>query len=465
MEKKKQERIFGTDGVRGRAGEGWLAPAAVAAIGRAAGDVLGAKSAGTRRPQALVGHDGRRSGPELEAALASGLASRSFEVKSVGLITTPGLALLTRLEEFRLGAMLSASHNPAEDNGIKLFSENGEKLSDETELEIEKRLLRAPTEATPPASAGARAPASHASPPHDESLEATYFSYLVEQAAAGLRLDGLSIVVDCANGGGSRVAPRVFGRLGAVVRAIAADPDGDNINLRCGATHPEALQEEVRGQSAHLGLALDGDGDRSILVDERGELVDGDAILAILGRHAMQRGDLPDPRIVATVMSNRGLHKALREVGVGVVTVDVGDRRVVEALRREKLRLGGEQSGHVVFGPDHFYIGDGIYTALRVLRVLSETQRPLSELASVYRPFPQVLLNVRVAQKPPLADVPRLARARSKVEEELGEDGRVLLRYSGTEPLVRVMVEGPDLPRIQSQAQELADLIAAEIGS
>jgi phosphoglucosamine mutase len=462
MEKKKQERIFGTDGVRGRAGEGWLAPSAVAAIGRAAGEVLGGRSAGPRRPQALVGHDGRRSGPELEAALASGLASKGFDVQSVGLITTPGLALLTRLEEFRLGAMLSASHNPAEDNGIKLFSENGEKLSDETELEIERRLLRDPAVTAPQATQTSPAKAS---PPHDDSLEAAYFGYLVEKAAAGLRLDGLSIVVDCANGGGSRVAPRVFGRLGAVVRAIAADPDGDNINLRCGATHPEALQAEVRSQSAHLGLALDGDGDRSILVDEQGELVDGDAILAILGRHAMQRGELPDPRIVATVMSNRGLHRALRDVGVGVVTVDVGDRRVVEALRREKLRLGGEQSGHVVFGPDHFYIGDGIYTTLRVLRVLAETKRPLSELASVYRPFPQVLLNVRVARQPPLADLPRLARARSKVEEELGEDGRVLLRYSGTEPLARIMVEGPDLSRIQSQAQELADLIAAEIGS
>ena len=455
----RTERIFGTDGVRGRAGEGWLAPAAVAAIGRAAGEVLGRTAAARgaaagRRPRALVGHDGRRSGPELETALASGLASRGFEVESVGLITTPGLALLTRLEEFRLGAMISASHNPAEDNGIKIFSEEGEKLTDETELAIEAELLRAPS-----------AEVSGQPPPHDAELEVAYLAYLVEKAGAGLRLDGQRVVVDCANGGGSRVAPRVFGRLGAVVHAIAAEPDGDNINLRCGATKPEALQAEVRAQGAHFGLALDGDGDRSILVDERGELVDGDAILAILGRHAKQRGELPDPRIVATVMSNRGLHRALRDVGVGVVTVDVGDRRVVEALRREGLRLGGEQSGHVVFGPDHFYIGDGIYTALRVLRVLVETKQPLSALASVYRPVPQGLLNVRVARQPPLAELAKLARARSRVEAELGEDGRVLLRYSGTEPLARVMVEGPDLSRIQSQAQELADLIAAEIGT
>ena len=280
-----------------------------------------------------------------------------------------------------------------------------------------------------------------------------------------------SVSTACASSSTARTAeaaasPRASSvASGAVVHPIAAEPDGDNINLRCGATRPEALQAEVRAQGAHLGLALDGDGDRSILVDEHGDLVDGDAILAVLGRHAKQRGELPDPRIVATVMSNRGLHRALRDVGVGVVTVDVGDRRVVEALRREHLRLGGEQSGHVVFGPDHFYIGDGIYTALRVLRVLVETEQPLSALASVYRPFPQVLLNVRVARQPPLAEIARLARARSRVEEELGEDGRVLLRYSGTEPLARVMVEGPDLSRIQSQAQELADLIAAEIGT
>ncbi len=219
----------------------------------------------------------------------------------------------------------------------------------------------------------------------------------------------------------------------------------------------------MRSNGAQFGLALDGDGDRSILVDERGEIVDGDGILALLAGHAMRKQQLPDPRIVATVMSNRGLHRALRDAGVGVVTVDVGDRRVVEALRREGLPLGGEQSGHIVFGRDHFYIGDGIYTALRVLRVLAETKRPLSELASVFRAFPQVLLNVPVARQPPLEGLQRVSRARAQIERELGEDGRVLLRYSGTEPLARVMVEGPDLERIRRQAQELADLIAAEI--
>ena len=455
----KEERIFGTDGIRGRAGEGWLRVPAVTALGCALGEVLGhehgaaGRSKGAR-PRALLGHDGRRSGPDLGAALARGLASRGFEVTSVGLITTPGLALLTRLRGFRIGAMISASHNPAEDNGVKVFSEEGDKLSDENERAIEASLRRQPSvelEGPPPA--------------HDGELEVEYLAYLVGKAGAGLRLDGMRVAVDCANGGGSRVAPRVLGRLGAVVSAIAAEPDGDNINLRCGATQPARLQEEVRSQGAKIGIALDGDGDRCILVDETGEVVNGDGILALLARHAMAKGQLPDPRIVATVMSNKGLHRALREAGVSVLTTDVGDRRVVEGLRRENLRLGGEQSGHVVFGPDHFFIGDGIYTALRVLRVMVETKTPLSELAGVYRAFPQVLLNVTVARKPSMAELPLVDGARKRIEKELGEDGRVLLRYSGTEPLARVMVEGPDLERIRSQAQELADLIAAEIGT
>lgn len=456
----KDERIFGTDGIRGRAGEGWLSVPAVTALGCALGEVLGTdheaarRSKRGRRPRALLGHDGRRSGPELEAALARGLSSHGFDVTSAGLITTPGLALLTRLQGFRIGAMISASHNPAEDNGVKVFSEEGEKLSDETERAIEARLRREPSIAIdgPP-------------PAHDGDLELGYLAYLVDKAGAGLRLDGMRIAIDCANGGGSRVAPRVLGRLGAVVSAIAAEPDGDNINLRCGATQPARLQEEVRSQGAKLGIALDGDGDRCILVDGAGEVVNGDGIMALLARHALAKGDLPDPRIVATVMSNKGLHRALRERGIGVVTVDVGDRHVVEALRRNGLRLGGEQSGHVVFGSDHYFIGDGIYTALRVLRVMIETKMPLSELAGVYRAFPQVLLNVTVARKPSLAELSRVDSARKRVEEELGQDGRVLLRYSGTEPLARVMVEGPDLERIRSQAQELADLIAAEIGA
>lgn len=451
------DRIFGTDGIRGRAGEGWLAPRSVAALGMALGDVLGpiarTQVKAGAKPRALVGHDGRRSGPELEGALARGLAKSGFVVESAGLITTPGLALLTKLERFQLGAMISASHNPAEDNGIKVFSAEGEKLSDDLELEIEARLRRTPAVAVD-------GPTPVLDPRHEE----TYLNHLVGVVAAGLRLDGVTIALDCANGGGSRVGPRVFGRLGAHVLTLAAEPDGDNINRNCGATSLGALQAHVRAHQPHLGIALDGDGDRCMLVDENGEVVHGDGMMTLLAREAVRRNELKDKRIVATVMSNKGLHRALREVGVGVVTVDVGDRRVVEGLRRENLSLGGEQSGHIVFGPDNGYIGDGLYTALRVLRVLRDTRKPLSELAGAYRPFPQVLLNVAVARKPALEGLPKVASARARVEAELGEDGRVLLRYSGTESLARVMVEGPDLERIQSQAQELATLIASEIG-
>jgi phosphoglucosamine mutase len=446
------ERIFGTDGIRGRAGEGWLTPEAVSTLGRAAGRLLA--RGGDRARTAVLGHDGRRSGPTLEAALGRGLATGGLETRSAGLITTPGLAWLVRTQGFDLGGMVSASHNPAEDNGIKLFRADGEKLSDDDERRLEQAL-----------GAGLEAADDGPAPAFDPQLEKAYLTYLVEEAATGLDLHGAGVVVDCANGGSSRVAPRVLGRLGAQVTAIHAEPDGENINRDCGSTHPASLQAEVRRQEARLGIALDGDGDRCLLVDERGALVDGDGILALVARHEVTRGAWSDPRIVATVMSNKGLHRTLRDAGVGVVTVDVGDRNVVEGLRREGLHLGGEQSGHIVFGPDHHHIGDGIYTALRVLRVMHETDRPLSELAACYHPFPQVLVNVPVASKPHVSEMPSVAEAVRAIEEELGEDGRVLLRYSGTEPLARVMIEGPDLERIQRRAHELAARISAEIGA
>ena len=448
------ERLFGTDGIRGRAGEGWLVAERASALGRSAGRVLARRNG--RPPRALLGHDGRRSGPPLEAALARGLASSGFACTSAGLCTTPGLATVGRLSGFDVTAMVSASHNPAEDNGIKLFGPGGEKLADEVEDRIE-RDARATFDADE--EWGEAAP-----PPLDPDVEERYLAHLME-AAGKLKLDGVTLALDCANGGASRVAPRLFGRLGAQVQATCCEPDGGNINQDCGATRPKALQEAVRRQEAQAGIALDGDGDRCILVDERGGLVHGDGILALLARHARAKGRLQDPRIVATVMSNRGLHRALRDVGVSVVTVDVGDRRVVEALRREGLSLGGEQSGHIVFGADNHYVGDGLYTALRVLQVMRESGRPLSELAAPYQPFPQVLVNVPVARMPAMRDLAPVAELVRATEEALGEDGRVLLRYSGTEPLARVMVEGPDEGHIRKSAQELASCIAREIGA
>lgn len=442
-------RLFGTDGIRGRYGTGWLTPGPVSALGRVIGQTL----TGAKGGSALVGHDGRRSGPELEHAISRGLRSAGVEVKSAGLITTPGVALLGKRLPFDLSVMISASHNPAADNGIKVFGAEGEKLADEVELEIERGVLADPT----PAPDGPR-------PPHDPSLELAYLDTLRE-AVGDLQLTGMTIVLDCANGGGSRVAPRILGRLGAHVVSIACSPDGDNINDGCGSTQPESLREAVRLNSADLGIALDGDGDRCILVDERAGLVNGDGILTVLARHARARGRMADARIVATVMSNKGLHRALRQVGVSVVTVDVGDRRVVEALRREQLALGGEQSGHVVFGAEHHYVGDGIYTALRTLIAMREEKKPLSELARPYQPFPQVLMNVPVASKPDWSELPSVVAAVRAVESALGEDGRVLLRYSGTEPLARVMVEGPDEQAIRRQARSIAVELEYAIGS
>ncbi len=445
-------RLFGTDGIRGRYGVGWLAPGPVSRLGRAIGQTLRPAEHG----RALVGHDGRRSGPELERALARGLSAAGLEVTSAGLITTPGLALLGKLESFDLTVMISASHNPAHDNGIKVFDAEGDKLADELEDEIEAR-VRADETTIDPSD-------DDVAPQHDATLEQRYLANLRE-ACGDLDLSGSTIVLDCANGGGSRVAPRILGRLGAHVVSIASAPDGDNINERCGSTHPEALQEAVRLNSADLGVALDGDGDRCLLVDGRGRLVDGDGILTVLARNLKAHDRLSDPRIVATVMSNRGLHRALREVGVGIVTVGVGDRRVVEALRAEGLSLGGEQSGHVVFGADNHYIGDGTYTALRVLAALREEDATLEELAAPYRAFPQVLLNVPVASKPDLEAFPAITGAVRRVEDSLGDDGRVLLRYSGTEPLARVMVEGPDEDSIRRQAREIASEIEQAIGA
>ncbi|MED6334825.1 MAG: phosphoglucosamine mutase [Planctomycetota bacterium] len=445
--------IFGTDGIRGEAGEGWLGVELVSALGRAIGMVLGRDVGAGDEQRAVLGHDGRRSGPQLEAALARGLFRAGLDVTSAGLITTPGLALVTRTRGFALGVMLSASHNPARDNGIKVLSARGDKLPDETEREIE-RVLRADLAAEP----------LGPTPVFDESLQEIYLDHLVQSAGSGLDLGGLRIAVDCANGAASQVGPRLFEQLGAKVTALFAEPDGLNINEGCGSTHPAALQRCVRETGVDLGIALDGDADRCLLVDETGELVHGDGILTLLARHAVENDAWSDTRVVATVMSNRGLHRALREVGVEVVTVGVGDRRVSEALRREELSLGGEQSGHIIFGAENHHVGDGLYTALRVLRVMRESDRPLSALASPYRPFPQVLVNVPVASKPDFSLLPSVEAAVHRIEHELAEDGRVLLRYSGTEPLARVMVEGPDAGRIRVLADELAALLGDEIG-
>ena len=455
-ESSKPKPIFGTDGIRGRAGSGWLSLQGAAHIGWAVGSVLGAQSAGSGTLRALLAHDGRRSGPELERALACGLRAAGVESESAGLLPTPGLAWLTRDQDYGLGIMVSASHNPAQDNGIKVFNAAGDKLADEVQAQIEALLHQ-----TPPDWDVDQAPR----PALQAHLEDDYLRHLVGRWGADLNLAGLSIVIDCANGAGSRSGPRALGRLGAKVHTIADRPDGENINRDCGSTHPEALMAAVREAGADVGIALDGDGDRCLLVDDQANLVDGDAILMVLARAMARQGDLPQGKIVATVMSNRGLHRALRDQGIQIVEVGVGDRNVVEAQRREGIALGGEQSGHVILGEANHFIGDGLVTALAVLRERVDSASSLSELTRAFETMPQILINVPVREKPPLDTIEGLSERVQAFEQELGQDGRILLRYSGTEKLARVMVEGPNPDRIQVQAKELADWIDNAIGA
>ncbi|MEL6429983.1 MAG: phosphoglucosamine mutase [Planctomycetota bacterium] len=452
--------IFGTDGVRGRALEGWLAEDAVEALGRAAALVLGGADGTERR--ALLAHDGRASAAPLSSALARGFAHAGLGTASAGLLPTPGLAWLTTTrDDVAFGAMISASHNPAHDNGIKLFGPGGRKLTDDQQRAIEERIR---PELENVRLGGPRADAeAHV----DAALADAYATHLSELAAgSGHRLDlsGMRVAIDCANGAASEVGPRVLRSLGADVDVLFGSPDGSNINADCGSTSPERLREHVAGTSAAFGIALDGDADRCLLVDETGALVDGDAIMAILARDAADRGAWSDPRIVATVMSNRGLHRALEPKGIGVVEVGVGDRQVVEGLESEGLVLGGEKSGHIIFAEDGVFIGDGLLTALHVLGVSARTGQPLGALAAPFVPFPQVLLGLPVAAKPPLDTLAGFRELVGAFEAELGNDGRVNVRYSGTEPKARVMVEGPDEARIRAMAEELVDKLRAEIG-
>jgi len=456
--KKSDGPIFGTDGIRGRALEGWLSPAAVEALGRAAGAVLARSSDGSEG-RALIAHDGRASAGPLQEALARGLAQSGIRATTAGLLPTPGLAWLTGSRPVALGAMISASHNPAEDNGIKLFAGGGNKLTDAQQAEIEIR-LRDELERIDPDGEAGESPLER-----DDSLRSAYADHLVALGSEGdpLDLNGLKIVLDGANGAASSVGPDVLARLGAEVLSLHCAPDGLNINAGCGSTHPESLQARVLEAGASLGIALDGDADRCLLVDERGELVDGDAIMTIIARDAADRGLWEDRRIVATVMSNRGLHRALAPSGIGVHEVGVGDRQVVEGLRSEGLCLGGEKSGHIIFGSENGFIGDGLLTALHVLGVAARNKAALSTLAAPFVPFPQVLLGLVVASKPDLETLSEFQALRARFEEELGADGRVNVRYSGTEPKARVMIEGADAQRIEQMAVQLSEALAKEI--
>jgi phosphoglucosamine mutase len=440
--------LFGTDGVRGLA-NGDLTPELALAVASAAARVLVSHDA-SHRPVAVVGRDPRASGEMLEAAVVAGLTSAGADALLVGVVPTPAVAFLTASYGADLGVVLSASHNPMPDNGVKLFAAGGLKLPDEIEAEIEAAVDAGPDIRPIGAAIGRIRQA-------DDALE-RYGAHLLN--AQPTRLDGLHVVVDCAHGAASGVAPEIYRGAGAQVTTIAAAPDGLNINDGVGSTHLEPLVDAVRRSGAHLGIAHDGDADRCLAVDSTGALVDGDQILAICALALREAEALRADTVVATVMSNLGFHHAMRAAGIDVLTTAVGDRYVLEALRARNLSLGGEQSGHLVF-TDAATTGDGLLTALHLMARVVGTGASLSELASVVQRLPQTLVNVRVGDREAVACSAEVEAAVKAAEAELGESGRVLLRPSGTEQLVRVMVEASTQERADSIAARLAEVVAA----
>jgi phosphoglucosamine mutase len=442
---------FGTDGVRGVANRD-LTPELVTALGRAAARVLGAD-----RPF-VIGRDTRRSGPLLESALVAGLCSEGADVERVGVLPTPGVAYLAQLFDAP-AAVISASHNPYPDNGVKLFSRGGRKIADGPEQRIELELRRLVD-----AGAGDGPDGPGVGVARDRlGAAADYIAHLVA-ALGGRRLDGQSVVVDCGNGAAFEVAPWALRVQGAWVRVLHDQPDGTNINAGCGSTDPGQLQQAVLAASASAGLAFDGDADRVIAVDERGNLVDGDQMLAIIALDLHERGELEGDAVVTTVMSNLGLRRALVERGIEVVETPVGDRNVLTALEERGLSLGGEQSGHVIV-TDLATTGDGTLTGMLLLDVMARRGRPLSELAAVVEPLPQVLRSVQVGDGAGLEDDGAFRAELKAVEQELGADGRVLVRPSGTEPVVRVMVEAPTTEQAETAATRMAAAVERACGS
>lgn len=450
-----KKRLFGTDGVRGVANIYPMTTEIAMQLGRAAAYIF--KKDNPRRHRIVIGKDTRLSGYMIENALVAGICSMGVDVLLVGPLPTPGIAFITSSMRADAGVVISASHNPYQDNGIKFFSADGFKLPDETELEIEKLIFGNEIDSLRPVA--------------DEVGKAfriddacgRYIVFLKNAFPQELDLLGLKIVLDCANGAAYKVAPAVLRELGAEVITLGVKPNGSNINAGCGSLYPEVIARAVKEHGAHLGMALDGDADRVIFVDEQGQEVDGDQIMAICSLDMMKQGKLAHNTLVATVMSNLGLDIALRDAGGRVIKTAVGDRYVVEEMRRGGYNLGGEQSGHMIF-LDHNTTGDGMVSALQLLAIMQRTGKPLSELAGVMTTLPQVLLNVRVASRQDINIVPEIARTVKDAEEKLAETGRVLIRYSGTEPLLRIMLEGQDEKLITELAKGIVDVIERHLG-
>lgn len=444
-------RLFGTDGVRGIANKE-LTPELALQLGRAGAVVLAEKA--QRRPKVLIGKDTRISGDMLEAALIAGTTSTGADVFLLGVLPTPAVAYLTKFLQADAGIMISASHNPVEDNGIKFFADTGFKLSDQTEDQIEA-LIKSGMDLRP---IGADLGRVH----HQENALELYIEYLL--STVDLDLTRLHIAVDCANGSASQAAPAVLARLGARVSVINNQPNGININVNCGSTHIEVLQEYVKQVKADFGFSYDGDADRVLAVDELGNVVDGDQIMAICGLHLLAEGKLPQKKIAATVYSNGGLNEAVERAGGQVVTTAAGDRYVLEAMLEQGLALGGEQSGHIIF-LEHGTTGDGILTTLQLLAVVKQSGKKLSELAQVMPIYPQMLKNVRVTSKEGWDQNPRIREAINAAKARLGTKGRIFVRASGTEPKIRVMGEHPDADLLAQAVDAVVEVIQAELGA
>jgi phosphoglucosamine mutase len=450
------KKLFGTDGIRAVAGQSPLDPATIHAVGLALAHTL---KASTPQPHVLLGMDTRESSNWIAASLTAGLAAGGASVENAGVITTPAVAHLTHTHGFAAGVVISASHNPWQDNGIKLFGPDGYKLPDTTELAIEREIFTQLANATD----NGQQTTDNAAPPINEADRAEYTRFLLA-AVPGLSLDNQRLVVDCANGAASAVAPQLFADLGGTVLITHAAPNGRNINLGCGALHPEVVAEEVVKHKASLGITFDGDADRVLFADEHGRVVNGDAVLLLAGRDLHARGELANATIVATTMSNMGLEAALARSGIAMLRAPVGDKYVLEQMLATGASLGGEQSGHIIFS-GRSTTGDGLLTALLVLDILHRTRHTLAELTADLKNFPQVIVNVKVREKKPLDGIPAVAASIAAAEQALAGTGRVVIRYSGTEALARVMIEAEDEAQMHFHAEAIAQAIRDELAA
>ena len=442
------KKLFGTDGIRGKAGVFPLDKDTLTIIGKSLTKQFKDKNGVS--PKFIVGRDTRKSGDWIEKAFFAGATSEGATCESAGIITTPGVAYLAKKHKFDAGIVISASHNPFEDNGIKVFLPTGKKLDSTIERLIEKDIFDS-------GELDKRDAEISVDTAKVAEFQKSYLEHLIEEFE-GLVLTNLKIVMDCANGAASKLAPQLFEKFGADVVAIYNQPNGENINKDCGSLHLDKLQAKVIEEKADFGVAFDGDADRSLFVDDKGELVDGDATLWVMAQHLQNLGKLNDQTVVATVMSNLGLEVALTSKGIKLLRTAVGDKYVLQELINTKASIGGEQSGHIMF-PSRSLVGDGMQTALYLLEAMRENDKSLSQMKEGFTQFPQILINVRVGEKRPFEEVTEIMESAAIIEQELGETGRLLLRYSGTENLARVMIEGKDQTEIENQAQRLADII------